>query len=210
MSDFNFFKDKLMLNGYPENLIYRTWTKINTNETAAEGPRGWVKLPFISNRNVTKVVTSIFRDADLGTVFSSGTKLKSMVPSLYRRKLVTEERNVVYQVPFLPPCDAVYTGQTLRPLAIRLSEHEGAIRRQETNRSSIAEYCVRTGFSPDFGNTKIIARSQTKRGRSIKESIARYIKYQRDISKINPILLKAPIRDFAGLYANMRNNNFFT
>ena len=118
-----------------------------------------------------------------------------------------EERGVVYQIPFQEPSKNVYTGQTKRPLAIRVGEHMSQVRRGDSARSSLAEHCLISAETPDFERVKIIARAPNYRKRIIYESLGRFISYSRAVSKMNPILLKPAIKNFSGFYAS---SNYFS
>ena len=181
-------------------LRIKIWGRINQGVRGRNQPSDWVKLPYIQNSKATSKIKGAFRNANIGTVFVGGKSLKSALPSIFNKKVLGEERNVVYQLPFMEPSTSLYTGQTKRPLAIRMDEHRGAIRRGETTRSSLAEHCARTGDRPDFNSVKIISRSRFKSHRLINESLSRDINYRKAISKINPIILKPAIRNFSGFY----------
>jgi len=164
-------------------------------------PSSWIKLPFIKNRFSAKKITSSLREANLGVVFSGGKSLHSNLPSLYPSRPKLDQRNVIYEIPFSPPSLAVYTGQTKRPLLKRIEEHARDIRRHAAS-SSLASYCASSGETPDFVNTKIIARSPFINDRLIKENLGRMLNYRHAISKINPINFRPPIKNFAGIYAS--------
>ncbi len=195
------FTNLLLLNGYPLKLINDSWAQINKSSPPRDRPSSWIKLPFIKNRFSNKKITTSLRDANLGVVFSGGKSLHSKLPSLYPSRPKLEQRNVVYEIPFTPPSLAVYTGQTKRPLLLRLEEHARDIRRR-TASSSLASFCASSGQTPDFANTKIIARSPFKNHRLIKENLGRMLHYRHAISKINPLNFRPPIKNFAGIYAS--------
>jgi len=140
-------------------------------------------------------------DINLGVVYTGGKALKTVLPSLYPRVPPMEEKNVVYEIPYLAPSKAVYTGQTGRTLLKRITEHAADLNRGSPN-SSLVAFCNTSGSSPDFASTRIVTRAASKRARLISENTARFLHYENAVSKTNPIRLRPPIKNFAGIIAS--------
>src|SRR5713101_6008482 len=201
---FHFFKSKLILNGYPTNLIYKTWHKINFPTPRNPRPQEWVKLPYIKEPRARNAITNSLLEADIGAVYTGGKSLKTILPSLYPSLPAMDQRNVIYDIPFEPPSSGIYTGQSGRTLYKRLAEHASDLRRNSPA-SSLVAYCNETGATPDFSRTRIITRAATIRARLLNESVVRDLHLEKAVSKINPIRLRPPTRNFAGIYSSSLN-----
>ncbi len=198
---YEFFKKKLMLNGYPPTLIKKIWVSINKPRLRPPRPKEWIKLPFVKDPKVRNNITRGMAGINLGVVYTGGKALKAVIPSLYPRVPAMEEKNVIYDIPLLAPSKAVYTGQTGRTLRKRISEHAADLSRGSPN-SSLVAFCNASGSSPDFAGTRIVTRAASKRARLISENTARFLHYENAVSKTNPILLRPPLKNFVGIIAS--------
>lgn len=91
---------------------------------------------------------------DVKTIFCSSHTLGH---SLVRVKdgLQDGQRSmVVYQVPC--SCGKVYVGETKRALAIRIKEHQDAVRLQHTSKSAIVEHAWELGHRINWEGDKIL------------------------------------------------------
>src|SRR5713101_9277362 len=106
--------------------------------------------------------------------------------------IALDKHRVVYNIPFEPPCQQIYTGQTRRALKTRLYEHARDVANHAPS-SSMASFCESTGAIPAFDRVSIRGQGDSKWSRLRKESLIRAFHNQFAVSKINLVLMKPPI-----------------
>ena len=86
------------------------------------------------------------------------------------QSLPEDEMGVVYRIP-CGECDAVYIGETGRPVQERMKEHERDVRLARCQTSAVAEHANATGHGPSWNDVKCIDRDPHWHTRRVKEAI---------------------------------------
>lgn len=136
--------------GYPSQIVDRAFSRYyKPRSPDLDKPQNVIIMPFYPK--ISYQLVRILKKFNFNTVFLPINKLKFTM---------TKDRIVrnwgIYQV--FCQCGMFYIGQTKRSLLIRLKEHNNCVKKQEINRSSIAEHSWRFGHRFDFDSATIIQK----------------------------------------------------
>ena len=163
----------LVANGYPKRFVIdvgkpnRLAQQLST--TAPDAAKGFCTciLPYIkgtsepvrrtlSNQNI-KVAQKPYQ-----TIGNLSPKPKDPVPK-------DQTRGAMYSIP-CKDCDKSYIGETKRKFSTRLKEHQKAVERKHSQKSALAEHCLRSGHMVSWEASKILRTSANWRNRRILEA----------------------------------------
>ena len=130
--------------------------------------RGMAVLPYVER--VSQTLRRCLEQHGIRTVFKSDTTLRN---HLVRPKDPVPpgiRDGVVYRIP-CGECDAVYIGETGRPVQEMMKEHERDVRLARCQTSAVAEHANATGHGPSWNYVKCIDRDPHWHTRRVKEAI---------------------------------------
>ena len=78
-------------------------------------------------------------------------------------------RGAIYSIP-CKDCDKSYIGETKRKFSTRLKEHQKAVEHKHSQKSALAEHCLRSGHTVSWEASKILRISANWRNRRILEA----------------------------------------
>ena len=192
--------------GYPEWLLNKAKRKVkertqqnwrNTNNpslTNKDQRKKRIAIPYI--RGISEATERIFRKYDIATAMKPCSTLRKELvhPKDKVDKLKTS--GVIYGVP-CKDCDAIYIGETGRPLATRIKEHkkevdeiENTIKTRQQRKdlkgvlfkSAITDHAIHNQHTINWEETRIKDKENTRFNRVIKESIC-IMKEQKTINR---------------------------
>ena len=85
------------------------------------------------------------------------------------RKTQYQSRDAIYSIP-CKDCDKSYIGETKRKFSTRLKEHQKAVEHKHSQKSALAEHCLRSGHTVSWEAAKILRTSASWRNRRILEA----------------------------------------
>ena len=168
--ELNNIKNDLHQNGYPEKLIDKTFNslrdhRIRHTDSKTNQSSGFLTIPYV--KGISERIRKIARNYNIKTAFKSNNTLRSLLT-----KTKPEESDLnkecVYQVPC--ECGESYVGETKRPLAVRIKEHQKHTRLGETTRSGIAEHVWTNQHRIKWSETKVLYKEQHWRKRKFVET----------------------------------------
>ena len=137
------------------------------NTSKAEAPLTTVNLPY--NKGLSEKIRRICAKYKIRTTFRSTTTLRGQLCKVKPLSATGDTKSCIYNIPCT--CGRSYTGETGRPLSVRLQEHKKATIRGETEKSGVAEHAWSEGdHKPLWDKTSIIGREQNWKIRKIKEA----------------------------------------
>jgi hypothetical protein len=206
-SDYLFYKEKLILNGYPSELIEKIWDKIKMGEVKERREyRAWIKLQYYGDEIGRKIRKDI-QSERLGIVFYGNNSIKKFWPSCYERVQRNEQKGVVYRIPCEENCRKDYYGNTGRKLITRVNEHRGYFRRGEVDRNALVRHAYEEEHVPEWTNTRVMDRGKTRWERNVKEAFFRHCAGDQAVNKNDPFILRGNGRTFGGLLECWRERN---
>lgn len=157
--------ETLQRNGYPKSFVERrSKTK---QDQQAEAPAATVCLPY--NKGLSEKIGRICAKYKIRTTFRSTTTLRRQLCKVKPPSDTGNTKNCIYNIPCT--CGKSYTGETCRPLSVRLAEHRKATIRGEVDKSGVAEHTWSEGdHRPEWDKTSIIGREEHWKIRKIKEA----------------------------------------
>ena len=102
-------------------------------------------LPYV--KGVSERIERVCRHLEIKTTFKSQGTLREALVHTKQPQSALKKKGVVYQVP-CADCDSVYIGETGRTLEKRLSEHRGAVKRNDL-KNGIAVHAWKTQHRVD-------------------------------------------------------------
>ena len=160
--------ETLQRNGYPKSFIERrSKTKADNNTLQAEAPITTVSLPY--NRGLSEKIRRICAKYKIRTTFRSTTTLRGQLCKVKPHSATGDTKSCIYNIPCT--CGRSYTGETGRPLSVRLEEHKKATIRGDVDKSGVAEHVWSQGdHKLLWDKTSIIGREHHWKIRKIKEA----------------------------------------
>ena len=80
-----------------------------------------------------------------------------------------QTRGAIYSIP-CKDCDKSYIGETKRKFSARLKEHQKAVEHKHSQKSALAEHCLRSGHTVSWEASKILRTNANWRNRRILEA----------------------------------------
>ena len=169
----------LRRNGYPKRFVQRSapppsrprhqtdrGADINTEEDSTKKPPS-VTLPYV--RGLSETIKRILEGLDIRVYLRPNRTLRQMLVKPKDPLPVDQKNGVVYRIP-CRDCEKTYIGQSGRSLACRMKEHQGAVRRGDTNASAIAEHAWGQQHQIDWGSAEVLDTNPSWRPRCLLES----------------------------------------
>ena len=133
-------------------------------------------LPYV--KGTTEKIARVLKRHGIKTNYTTDRKISHVLPN--PKDDLGLRTPGIYSIPC--SCGTEYIGQTGRQISTRLKEHIGCVKKLKTEKSAIAEHFHNTNHSIDFENTKVIAKIDNYRDRTIREAIE-IIKHPNNINK---------------------------
>lgn len=92
---------------------------------------------------ITNKLKNVFNEFDMTLVYKNNNKLGDLLGSTKDRK-DSLEKSGIYRIR-CSGCDAVYIGQTRRPIKKRFNEHSKCIEYKQTQKSAFAAHAIASG-----------------------------------------------------------------
>ena len=171
-SELSKLTETMQRNGYPKGFLTckkKTVTSEgDSNSQQAETPVRTVSLPY--TKGLSEKIQRICQKYNIRTIFKSNNTLRGQLCRVKPPNSTGNTKNCIYNIPC--SCGKSYTGETGRPLSVRLEEHRKATIRGEVEKSGMAEHAWSNGdHRPAWDETKIIGREQHWKIRKIKEAV---------------------------------------
>ena len=112
-------------------------------------------LPYVER--VSQTIRRCLEQHSIQTVFKSDTTLRNHLVRPKDPVPPGRRDGVVYRIP-CGECDAVYIGETGRPVQERMKEHERDVRLARCQTSAVAEHANATTHGPSWNDVKCIDR----------------------------------------------------
>ena len=127
----------LVKNGYPKNFV-RSCSISTPSQTRQpqDPPRTTICVPYVSG--VSEDIRRVCRQFNIRVAFRSGRSLRSLLTRVKDPLPTGLQSKVIYRIPC--SCGKAYIGETSRRLETRLKEHQLACRKQDLERSAVAEH----------------------------------------------------------------------
>ena len=145
-------------------------------------------------KGTSEQLKRIFNDHNINCTFYTTTTLRTLL-SHAKGAVPSEQRNNIVYKYDCRDGEAVYFGESKRPLAERTKEHTRAVRAADTRRYETADHCWKYNHDFDWENKKIMDYEANTTTRKIKETI-----HRRKRPKTNP--------EKAQLFAESVKRNF--
>ena len=162
----------LVANGYPKRFVIdvgkpkRPAPQLST--TVPDAAKGFCILPYI--KGTSEPIKQILSNHDdiivapkphqtIGNLFP---KPKDPVPK-------DQTRGAIYSIP-CKDCDKSYIGETKRKFSTHLKEHQKAVEHKHSQKSALAEHCLRSGHTVSWEASKILRTNANWHNRRILEA----------------------------------------
>ena len=153
-------------NDYPRSFVNKRKRNTATDGEEQE-PITTASLPYC--RGVSEKLRRICAKYNIRTVFNSETTLRRSLTRVKPPVPKDKTKNCIYNIPC--SCGRSYTGETGRPISVRLQEHRRATEKGETNKSGVAEHVWANGnHCPEWDRTTIVHIEPHWKKRKIKEA----------------------------------------
>ena len=172
-------RQQLTKNSYPPHLIKRkektgapTLLSDALNDESRllpSPPPPTIQIPYVSN--VSESIKRICHNFGVRTIFNRSTNLRSILTKIKpTSSTILNKKNCIYEIPCL--CGKVYTGESGRPLKVRIEEHKKAVTRGELDKSKMAIHVWKEkgDHNPLWNNTRVIDTERGWKQRKIKEA----------------------------------------
>ena len=165
--EINNIKSDLTRNGYPAKLADQTLEKRknNTRRALEKENQKMVCIPYI--KGLSEKIRRIGQHYNIRTVFSSSNSLRSQLTKT-KPEGQKDKKNCIYEIPC--ECGKSYIGETMRPLEVRVKEHQKHTLRGETDRSGAADHAWKQGHHMKWSEARIVHREHHWRKRKFKEA----------------------------------------
>ena len=158
----------LVSNGYPLPFLQKVTKTRPRAQREQANHRAMAVLPYVER--VSKTLRRCLQQHGIRTVFKSDTTLRNHLVRPKDPVPPGRRDGVVYRIP-CGECDAVYIGETGRPVQRRMKEHERDVRLARCQTSAVAEHANATGHGPSWNDVKCIHRDPHWHTRRVKEAI---------------------------------------
>ena len=165
----------LRANGYPDHFIWRTVRRQeNRNVDSRSGGLeersvdSYVSVPYV--RGMSEAIANILRPLGIKVAHHSSSWKWKICAGIKDRIPDSLRKGVVYCVP-CQDCEAVYVGETLRNLTVRLQEHKRHVAAGDICRSAVAEHATTCDHRIDWGGAAVLGTEQRWRERKVKEAL---------------------------------------
>ena len=161
----------LVANGYPKRFVIdvgkpkRPAPQLST--IAPDAAKGFCILPYIKGTSepIKRILSNhgiIVAQKPHQTIGDLFPKPKDPVPK-------DQTRGAIYSIP-CKDCDKSYIGETKRKFSTRLKEHQKAVEHKHSQKSALAEHCLRSGHNLSWEASKILRTNANWRNRRILEA----------------------------------------
>ena len=172
-------RDVLKANGYPDGFVQRVVRRREKQErdrkelvvTRVKEERAinsWVSIPYV--RGISESIANILRPLGIRTAHRALPWKWSLCRGIKDNVPPALQKGVVYCVP-CGDCEAVYVGETLRNLSLRLREHKRHAGNGEVQRSAIAEHAIMCDHLIGWDSAKVLDKEQEWHARKVKEAL---------------------------------------
>ena len=158
----------LVSNGYPLPFLQKVTKTRPRAQKEQANHRALAVLPYVER--VSQTLRRCLEQHGIRTVFKSDTTLRNHLVRPKDPVPPGRRDGVVYRIP-CGECDAVYIGETGRPVQERMKEHERDVRLARCQTSAVAEHANATGHGPSWNDVKFIDRDPHWHTRRVKEAI---------------------------------------
>ena len=143
-----------------------------------------INLPYVGDTSEKR--RCILRSHKIRSTFYTENTLRKL---LSKDRVATEdENNTVYEID-CSNCNAVYFGESKRPLKSRSYKHKRPARNCDCDKNKIAKHCWEADHNFSWNEKKVIDRKSRLIPRKNKE-IIHSLKNPNDINKISYMLLE--------------------
>ena len=153
-AELNYLRAVAIDRGFSPKIVDRAVTKFSTprdRKPISDSVHNLAVIPYYPI--VSSKIAKILKKFNFKTVFVPINKLKF---TNTKDKIPVLNNWGIYQI--FCQCGLSYIGQTKRALKIRLNEHRNNVKKQDIQRSSIAEHSWSNGHVFDFDSAKIIQK----------------------------------------------------
>ena len=158
-------KRALEANGYEPwifSSLNNTKKKTEPQQRDPTARRTQVGLPYV--KGVSERLQRTFRKHGLGVYHKPTNSIRSMLVRPKDKTPPLSQCGVIYEID-CADCSSTYIGETARPLATRLKEH------QKSTQSAVAEHTSKTSHNIDWDSVQVIDKEQYTIPRKIREAI---------------------------------------
>lgn len=156
-TEINFIKAIALDRGYHPSIIDKILLKLSTHRLPSSSTQpplsssNFISLPFYPH--ITFQLAKILRQFNFNPVF---TTVKKIQFSFLKDPISTNNNCGIYQIKC--SCHLSYIGQTKRALRFRIAEHINYVKKEETNRSSIAQHVWDTEHIFNFNSAVLLKK----------------------------------------------------
>ena len=154
-------------NGYPSRVIQRVLTrekKSSKEHSQEEGEKPkTLYIPFV--KGFSEKVEKRLRHLNIRTVHRTKTTIRNRLVRVKGREDPNNVSGVIYSIPC--ECGAAYIEETGRTLKIRISEHQRAVKNQNSN-NDIAVHVMKTHHNIQWAEARVIAKEPYLMKRRVK------------------------------------------
>ena len=158
----------LLSNGYPLPFLQKVTKTRPRAQKEQANHRAMAVLPYVER--VSQTLRRCLEQHGIRTVFKSDTTLRNHLVRPKDPVPPGRRDGVVYRIP-RGECDAVFIGETGRPVQERMKEHERDVRLARCQTSAVAEHANATAHGPSWNDVKCIDRDPHWHTRRVKEAI---------------------------------------
>ena len=161
----------LVANGYPKRFVIdvgkpkRLAQQLST--TAPDAAKGFCILPYI--KGTSEPIKRILSNYNIKVAQKPHQTIGNLFPKPKDPVPKDQTRGAIYSIP-CKDCDKSYIGETKRKFSTRLKEHQKAVEHKHSQKSALAEHCLRSGHTVSWEASKILRTSANWRNRRILEA----------------------------------------
>ena len=151
--------------GFPDVTLVTifAWDRVDAPDAA----KGFCILPYI--KGTSEPIKRILRYHNINVAQKPHQTIGNLLPKPKDPVPKDQTRGPIYSIP-CKDCDKSYIGETKRKFSTRLKEHQKAVEHKHSQKSALAEHCLRSGHTVSWETAKILRTSANWRNRRILEA----------------------------------------
>ena len=160
----------LVANGYPKRFVIdvgKPKQPAQQLSTTSPDAKGFCILPYI--KGTSERIKRILSNHNIKVAQKPHQTIGNLFPKPKDPVLKDHTHGAIYSIPY-KDCDKSYIGETKRKFSTRLKEHQKAVEHKHSQKSALAEHCLRSGHTVSWEASKILGTSANWRNRRILEA----------------------------------------
>ena len=140
---------------------------IQLSTTAPDAAKGFCILPYI--KGTSEPIKQILSNHNIKVGQKPHQTIGNLFPKPKDPVPKDQTRGAIFSIP-CKDCDKSYIGETKRKFSTRLKEHQKAVEHKHSQKSALAEDCLRSGHTVSWEAAKILRTGANCRNQRILEA----------------------------------------